>query len=127
MLPGRVLCVTLLSNKNMCEKLILCHLWLRRPVGPTYLTFLLNNRTWYYRKLATMFSYTYFGTENNFFRIEVHPSKMNGASFIWDFPVTTNDFALLKLAREIDLTATPNVKAACWPSYDPVPGDNNVS
>ena len=50
---------------------------------------------------------------------------MNGASFNWFFPATTNDFALLKLAQEIDLTATPNVKAACWPSFDPVPGDNN--
>ena len=52
---------------------------------------------------------------------------MNGSSLIWTVPVTTNDFALLKLAREIDLTATPYVKAACWPSYAPVPGDNNVS
>ena len=52
---------------------------------------------------------------------------MNGSSLIWTVPVTTNDFALLKLGREIDLTATPNVKAACWPSYPPVPGNDNVS
>ena len=85
--------------------------------------------TWYYTTsiILGMISFVSFETVENCFRIEVHPSKMNGTSFTWGMPVTTNDFALLKLAQEIDLTATPNVKAACWPSYHPVPGDNNVS
>ena len=56
----------------------------------------------------------------------MHLTKMNGASVSLGIPMTTNDFALLKLAEEIDLTATPKVKAACWPSFDPVPGDNVV-
>ena len=71
-----------------------------------------------------MIGFVSFGTEDNCFRIEVHPSKMNGATL---YPTTTNDFALLELAQGIDLTATPHVKAACWPSFDPIPGNNNVS
>ena len=79
-----------------------------------------------------MIGFVSFGIEDNCFRIEVHPSKMNGTTYSvgWGttlYPTTTNDFALLELAQGIDLTATPHVKAACWPSFDPIPGNNNVS
>ena len=50
-----------------------------------------------------------------------HPSHSLGT------PWHINDLTLLELSREIDLTTTPDVNAACWPSSDQAPGNEIVS
>ena len=50
-----------------------------------------------------------------------HPVHNNGT------PWYINDVTLLELSRAVDLTTTPHVNAACWPSADQVPGNDIVS
>ena len=54
-----------------------------------------------------------------------HPSHNDEP--ITDTNMLQNDFALLELTWQIDLTATPHANSACLPSMSPFLGEDIVS